>query len=586
MVQRGILLQTFLVIISSLVLTTVESQVVSIYPPSIGAQRGEPNVVISCNITGLGDNKIEWLYYPTGQSTGFTTIFSTYDNLNHDPTNFAVSPLTVFGDTHSIDLVIKAIKPELATQYTCNLSPAYGHGKSSYVIALDPVECPSSNSGTIEYNEGNEANISCSVSYYDKTSMMAPNVTWYRDGQPVPGVVTINEPNNRRTARLTKNVTSADDDQEFVCIVDFVNSNPDYTDNCSTTFYVIHTVSEISFYPPSSAEAPASVPVDGTINCTANGRPPPTIEWYDETGNLLSPWSELLVTEEMRSWAQPITLYCRANNTINNGVSFEGVEGNYTFTVVEADYIVESAGVEPWIIAVAVIVPIVIIAIIAIIVFFVIRNRKKKKAKAKTTNGSAAARPTTTTTTTTSYSAVPNTDYTTVSRPPPTSAPRTTGSITSTGPPGPDNRNGAGGYGQNPGFGDLGVQTYGGSNQAVNAYPPARSLHGSNQALGVAGVSMNPNPGYPVRGNPALNTSVTTNPRPAYPYTGSNSALNASLSLSPNANAAPGGSYGRQPSIASSSGRSHASSYNAAIPAMEMNRYPNNDLSSMHGSEV
>lgn len=211
-------------------------------------------------------------------------------------------------------------------------------------------------------------------------------------------------------------------------------------------------------------------------------------------------------------------------------------------------------------------------------------DKKKKVKKAKTTNGSAAARPTTTTTTTTAYTAVPGND---VIRPPPTSAPRTTGSITSNqGPPGPDNRNGLGGYGENPGFGDLGVQTYRGSNQAVNAYPPAnRSVHGSNQALGVSGigVSMNPNPVYPVRSNPALNAS---NQRPAYPYTGSNSALNTSLSVGgPHAVAPSGASYGRQPSIASSSGRSHASSYNAAIPAMEMNRYPV-DLSSMHGSEV
>jgi len=38
-------------------------------------------------------------------------------------------------------------------------------------------------------------------------------------------------------------------------------------------------VSEISFNPPSSVENPTLVIVGETINCTANGRPEPTIEW-------------------------------------------------------------------------------------------------------------------------------------------------------------------------------------------------------------------------------------------------------------------------------------------------------------------
>ena len=37
---------------------------------------------------------------------------------------------------------------------------------------------------------------------------------------------------------MTKNVTADDDDQEFVCVVDFPNSDPDYKDNCSILFYV------------------------------------------------------------------------------------------------------------------------------------------------------------------------------------------------------------------------------------------------------------------------------------------------------------------------------------------------------------
>lgn len=152
--------------------------------------------------------------------------------------------------------------------------------------------------------------------------------------------------------------------------------------------------------------------------------------------------------------------------------------------------------------------------------------------------------------------------------------------------------------GDSPGFGDLGVQTYGGSNQAVNAYPTRNSANGSIQALGGGGVSMNPNPGYPRASNPALNSSVSssTTTRPNYPYQGgSNSNINnTSLSMNQNNAAmlqpagAPNASYGRQPSIASSSGRSHASNYNSGIvpgQATDLNRFQN-DLSSMHGSEV
>lgn len=94
---------------------------------------------------------------------------------------------------------------------------------------------------------------------------------------------------------------------------------------------------------------------------------------------------------------------------------------------------------------------------------------------------------------------------------------------------------------------------------------------------------MNPNPGYQGAraSNPALNVSSAS--RPAYPYKGSNPHLDVSLSLNPNplAAAPPGVGYGRQPSSASSTGRSLASGYNAQA----MHGYPN-DLSSMPGSEV
>lgn len=215
---------------------------------------------------------------------------------------------------------------------------------------------------------------------------------------------------------------------------------------------------------------------------------------------------------------------------------------------------------------------------------------KKKKT---TTNGSATVNGATNGSTAYSAVATQELSYSSPSRPPPTSAPRTTsGAPGRGGPPGPDSRNGAIRVGDSPGFGDLGVQTYGGSNQAVNgAYPTRNSAHGSNQALALGGVSMNPNPGYPRASNPALNSSVSSSTtRPNYPYQGSNSNINnTSLSMNQNPTMMMAGpqqnaSYGRQPSIASSSGRSHASNYNSG-QATDVNRFQN-DLSSMHGSEV
>lgn len=215
--------------------------------------------------------------------------------------------------------------------------------------------------------------------------------------------------------------------------------------------------------------------------------------------------------------------------------------------------------------------------------------------KKKPINGSATGNGATSASA--AYAAVATQDqpYSSPNRPPPTSAPRTTSAVR--GPPGPDSRNGgAATVGNSPGFGDLGVQPYGGSTQAVNVYPTRNSVHGSNLVLPVVGggVSMNPNPGYPRASNPALNSSASSSAtRPNYPYQGSNSNIN-NTSLTMNQNpmmmmaGPPNASYGRQPSVASSSGRSHASNYNSGISpgqATDLNRFQN-DLSSMHGSEV
>lgn len=607
------IIQAISVAIVLLISAQVEGQPGSVSPPFkiVAAGTGDQNITINCSIQDpAGSQSLVWQYSPSWSHQP-VPIYTSYDNSVKDPANFSAvtyRPYLQGVQYTAADLTIKVAKPGQAADYTCYHHQQFAVlGVSSFLV-LDPIQCPAQD--VIEYPVGSIVNITCSVHVYHRDPATdEPFLEIKREDQATPlppGITTRNESTVTMTSQIV--LTIEDDAKEYTCSVRFTDNMPDYTDNCTMIYFVLHKVTDITFNPSSSSDNPTTVAVGDQINCTANGRPVPAIVWYNEQRDVVEEGELLTVTSDMQSLPQPVTLLCVANNSIDGGITYESVEANYTFIVGNAaSPSVQTGGVETWVIVVAVVVPIVVLAAIAIAVFFIIRHRKKNKnvtKKTKTTNGFAPGNGSAANATP-AYSAVATQElsYSSPSRPPPTSAaPRTTNAVGRGGPPGPDSRNGAIRVGDSPGFGDLGVQTYGGSNQAVNAYPTRNSANGSIQALGGGGggVSMNPNPGYPRASNPALNSSVSssTATRPNYPYQGSNSNINnTSLSMNQNNPAAaammlPGAqnaSYGRQPSIASSSGRSHASNYNSGIvpgQVTDPNRFQSNDLSSMHGSEV
>src|SRR5688572_17190081 len=85
---------TMMAMMRLVTLSLTAGQVVSVYPPNVAAQTGEQNIFLGCNVTGLPANTyIEWIYYPSWMMTGFL-IYSTYNDINNDLSNFTVLPMT------------------------------------------------------------------------------------------------------------------------------------------------------------------------------------------------------------------------------------------------------------------------------------------------------------------------------------------------------------------------------------------------------------------------------------------------------------------------------------------------------------
>lgn len=114
-------------------------QTLTVFPPNVGAQNGERNVFISCNVTGLQPNyAIELTYFPAWKTTGFL-IYSTLTNTNYDQTNFTVSSMTPVTGTQSIELTINTAYPALATQYKCHIAPFINVEATFDVVVLGTV---------------------------------------------------------------------------------------------------------------------------------------------------------------------------------------------------------------------------------------------------------------------------------------------------------------------------------------------------------------------------------------------------------------------------------------------------------------
>jgi hypothetical protein len=339
------------------------------------------------------------------------------------------------------------------------------------------------------------------------------------------------------------------DGMTFMCDVTFPQS--DYTDNCSTVYYVLHGVSRVSV---SSHEPDGNgeyhVQVEDIVTCSSNGRSPspspsPTLRWlFTDTMTEVSKGPDLKILEEYRKRERPVKFTCEAQNVVD-GVEYTAT-GNFTLWIdAKPNPGPSTSGVEPWVIAVAVCVPVVVITAAVIIGFCFYRRRKAKKTPPPKPRS---------TTTPVVYSPVGTQDP----------APYTAQSVRSTASPVygvaiPRTVTPAGhalGTDSPGGHGDLGVRYYTGSNQALNTAGAPSPMPSTQQRPAYpynprnGNVSMNPNPNArPPSGPPPG--------QPSYPYSGP-AASNRSASV---ASTASRGSYHAQspmppPFIAPSNQRS------------------------------
>lgn len=134
------MLLIFMSMMMSMRLATISltlGQTVTIIRPKFSAQIGEKNVVLRCivkDLTPFNDNYVKWIYYPAWKPGGFV-IYSSYNDINNDPANFTVYTTTPFGDSEAIVLVVNIFKPELDSEYRCQLDPVV----SATVVIIESI---------------------------------------------------------------------------------------------------------------------------------------------------------------------------------------------------------------------------------------------------------------------------------------------------------------------------------------------------------------------------------------------------------------------------------------------------------------
>jgi hypothetical protein len=315
---------------------------------------------------------MEWSYYPGSTAD---KIYSSKDGgIFILPDKFGISQDVTVG---RYDLVILNVSLDLGVKYECGFETS-GQKKFAEFIAVDPLQCPPVGQ---EVLEGSNELVECFAYFH---GAITPFVNW-TDAVSEPSIV---RTTNVTYSRMNVTFGAEHDAMEWVCQLEFTEAGaPDYTDNCTTYYYVLHGVRDIESFPPADENGTTigDVAVGEQVTCTASGRPLPTFQWYDPVdGQLLSAEANLTATEEMIGL---VTYTCFANNTVD-GISYFA-ERNFTFNVYDPNGgAVTSNSVEPWVIAVAVVVPLVVLILAGIASFFIYRHYEKKKQKKK--KGSAS----------------------------------------------------------------------------------------------------------------------------------------------------------------------------------------------------
>lgn len=555
-------------LLAVLTLAVVQGQIHS-GPLNIAETVGS-RAYFNCTATiPTSDDRLAWKYQPVGGSAGGEKIYDSVVGLIISD-KFEVDVDKTAG---KYNLVVKDVQMSLGVQYWCTLVLA-DDVASADLVSVEEMSCPPV--ADVEYYEGSFVNMSCSVNYHGYTN---PILDWLDPEGKVLSSQMVVTNSTHVVAFMNMTLEGKYDDQPFMCRLSFTTSSrvtsrtanapatniPSYENNCNTTFLVIHPVSEVFIDLTDDIVNPGQ-----TINCSANGRPEPEYQWIGPEG-LVVEGDILEITEGMVDFEQPVTFTCVAINVITM-IPYRAT-ANVTFTVESENAAqVASAGVEGWVIAVAVVVPIVVIAIAAIAGYCFYKHRSTKGDKPKSSsNGTTSSTPFIS-----PYAANPGNGA-----PPPSNRypPSTTTNnsafvpVTRAAP----TMNGT----ASPGHGDLGGTSLGGSTGRIYNQPPAPATAGYGAGRGTPGSHHSSGTSTPTSThiNPAL-VPVSLRPNPMSPTPRAGNVNPNPMPRGPIYS--PVSHDPRPPSVASSSSRT-TSNYQPSVAGAGSARL---NMSSAHGSIV
>lgn len=371
----------YLLLLAPLVMMSDPGRIIQ-GPKNTAAERGE-RVELTCEAE-KGTDFLEWRYFRSGVTGGERIWFSE--------TGLVDKQFEVRNEGNFYRLIIPALSEGFNHLYECKLLHA-DESRKAEVIMVEKFGCspswpppplpPAPPLAVV----GQAMMFSCEVAYL---GALTPSLVWYRDSYKLDTHTTI--AGNVITATANQTAAAELDEAVFECRLTFEfvqggsNSPPEYTDACETYYQVEHAPTNIRVYPQPEYEGHViAIQIGNVINCTASGRPEPKIYWYERDTYETQQGAELEITP---SRAGEHTWVCKAENEVLGNPRYAEYAVSYSASGYATDSPYgpdppKSAKVQPWVIAISVVIPLLVVALVLVIVFVKKRRTGKDKGEKK-----------------------------------------------------------------------------------------------------------------------------------------------------------------------------------------------------------